>query len=1358
MPAMLLAGRTAAAQTCSSAPVTGTITVGDGSQACDDPTTYANNVPRPQVQYSAGGWGTVTFDLDADGDWLFTGVHGDYLNSDPSPGAHCDRNLATGCITCGGGFTIKKYARNGNITGRVLVLPAASPVDGIQIQTIDDGANSPYTGTLPDGTYNFANSNCHPVTNNWGVRVLGNGDGPGTRTYHVSPTGHEDLTQAVSVTSSQASTADFALWKPGAPLVDGRPPDPPAPSPSPSPTPPPKGPCDPGKPVNLVSGNVYFDQSDGAVAGIRTTIDFVRSYNSLNRGNGLSGIFGAGWTHSYERDIRLPDGNDPYVLMLRNDNGMPAYFSDLDHDGTFEATVPYTRESWIVLQPDGSYLRQMRKGGNETYSAAGKLTTIVDAVGNTTVLTYAAGLLTTVTAPGGRSLTLAYNASHQISALAGPAGLIATYTYDGSGRLQQVQYADEAASGYTFAYDAAINALTSVTDLSGRPVEAHAYDGIGRGHTSEIGSGQEKYTLTYNPNQTVVTDALGNVTTYDFANVWGQRLITKVTGPCASCGAGGDTEQWSYDGKGRVLTHVDGNGKTTTYTYEATTGDLLTRTDPLSHTTIYTYDSQGRVLTRTDPSTAVTTYVQSPPGPTSVTETVTSTQTRTTSISYDTPGTVATVTDPRGKATHLAHNATGDLISTTDPLGHTTSFEYDGLGRRTKVTDALLDATTIVHDARGQVTRVIDAAGKSTDYAHDAGGRSVSVTDALGRITQYAYDAFGRLATVTDALGGTTQYSYDAMSDLASITDASGSATLFEYDSFRRLKKVTYPASAFETLAYDAAGRLATRTDRRGIGTTFAYDDVGRLISKNYSDSTPGVTFSYDVVGRLLAAANGTDSLAWTYNLAGEMVSETSAYNSSLVEYLYDLAGNRVSVGLNGAVAVSYAYDDDARLTSMTRGSKVFSFGYDDAHRRTSLGYPDGVATTYAYDSMSRLTTLAASRGTTPITSFGYTYDEVGNRTHKSTLGTAEDYSYDPLYRLTQVVRGSATTETYSYDGVGNRLASASAPVWTYNTQNQLVSQGVTAYTYDANGNLAQKVEPGVTWAYTWNAANQLTSVTRNGIVSPVFLYDPLGRRVKKAATASPTQFTYDGQDILIESRTSTDILMWIHGPGIDEPLASQNQAPGFTDNWKYRHLDGLGSLVTTVKSGAIISTVDYDAFGNGGTVTGYGFTGREFDPETGLLYYRARYYDPKAGRFLSEDPIGFRGGVNFYAYVLNRPTSFVDPSGLDGHTWGPISWYTNQEGMGSTEKSAESAHEAQHRADFWNGNVFTDRCEALEARGFAAEIPILEARIRELEGRKVCSPEEAAELSRLRDDLNRARNFSNPAGTYIHYYCHPNG
>jgi len=201
-------------------------------------------------------------------------------------------------------------------------------------------------------------------------------------------------------------------------------------------------------------------------------------------------------------------------------------------------------------------------------------------------------------------------------------------------------------------------------------------------------------------------------------------------------------------------------------------------------------------------------------------------------------------------------------------------------------------------------------------------------------------------------------------------------------------------------------------------------------------------------------------------------------------------------------------------------------------------------------------------------------------------------------------------------------------------------------FTYDANGNLSTKTDGASLWSYTWDAEGRLVQVARDGSTLATFGYDLFGRRVRKVAGGVTTSYTYDGADIVRESRGG-DLLRYVHGPGIDEPLAVD---AGETRS--YLHADGLGSIVaTTDASGNVTSRRQYDAWGNlevGADQPGYAFTGREWDPETGLYYYRARYYDPKIGRFISEDPIGFRGGVNFYAYVGNRPTNAVDPFGLD--------------------------------------------------------------------------------------------------------------
>ena len=206
----------------------------------------------------------------------------------------------------------------------------------------------------------------------------------------------------------------------------------------------------------------------------------------------------------------------------------------------------------------------------------------------------------------------------------------------------------------------------------------------------------------------------------------------------------------------------------------------------------------------------------------------------------------------------------------------------------------------------------------------------------------------------------------------------------------------------------------------------------------------PTVTYTYGAQGRLLTAANGTDTLTWTYDLAGQLLSEASAKNCSTVAYTYDLAGNRLSVGLDGTTFVTYAYDDTSRLIAITRGTSSFDFGYDNANRRSSMTYPNGINTSYDYDDLNRLTRLKADLGAAAITDFHYVYDTAGNRTRKQQLDFTEDYSYDPLHRLTDVARTGGLT------GIGTTAMTRRQPhhhqindsvlTSAFNEKNQLTS------------------------------------------------------------------------------------------------------------------------------------------------------------------------------------------------------------------------------------------------------------------------------------------------------------------------------
>jgi RHS repeat-associated protein len=262
------------------------------------------------------------------------------------------------------------------------------------------------------------------------------------------------------------------------------------------------------------------------------------------------------------------------------------------------------------------------------------------------------------------------------------------------------------------------------------------------------------------------------------------------------------------------------------------------------------------------------------------------------------------------------------------------------------------------------------------------------------------------------------------------------------------------------------------------------------------------------------------------------------------------------------------------------------------------------------------------------------------------------NYTYDPIYQLQTAKQGTATKESYTDDLVGNRLSSLGVSPYTYNSSNELTSIPGTAYNYDNNGSLTSKSDGT---AYSWDFENRLTQVTLPGSGGTVnFKYDPFGRRVQKAflhsATTTTTNYVYDGPNAIEEVDANGAVLArYTQGLGIDEPLAELRAS-----TTSYYDADGLRSITSLSNAaGALANTYTYDAFGRltastGSTANPFQYTARDYDGETGLRYYRARYYDQNTGRFLSEDPIGIaRRSANFYTYAGNNPVILSDPLGL---------------------------------------------------------------------------------------------------------------
>jgi RHS repeat-associated protein len=1018
-------------------------------------------------------------------------------------------------------------------------------------------------------------------------------------------------------------------------------------------------------PVNLSNGNVWVEASDADFPGLGG-LQVFRTWNSLWETSSpveTVGTFGHSWRSNYDERLQTLTGG---VIRYWRGNGASWYFSYDSITATYSVQVPANEKVTLVVDPlTSTRIVSFADGSQKIFNANGYLTTIKDRNANQTALAYdGSNRLVTVTSPTARVLTFSYvGAVRTASTLADASGTIAIYTYDASSRLTKVTYADGSFNSYV--YDGA-NLLTTVTDTNSIVLEAHTYSNARKGLVSNRANNADKVTVAYtSATQTRVTDSKNNITDYTFSSIGGKDFIRAISGPgCNTCGGRGN-QTFTFDTVGNKLSAIDAATHNSISTYDAY-GNVLTRTVYLGSTPLtstFTYNARGQVLTATDPAGNVTTNTYDANGNLLTTTTPSPSSGvagSTTTFEYFTNGLLKKVIDPLNHATSMTYTAAGLVETITDAQSNVTTFEYDARGNRIAVVDAANNRTEFTYDVMNRLTRVTNPDSTFTQFAYDNRGRRTSVTDANNKVTTYAYDDADRLTSVTDAqtpTAGVTTYAYDTENNLTSITDALSRTTTFEYDARGRVTKTIFPSTLYETYNYDNLGNLLSKVDRKNQTITYGYDSLNRLTSKTLG-STGQVTFTYDTLGRLTQAQDAIGTYALSYDNLGRLTGTSTQYaflpsQTFTKSYGYDAAGNRTSFTDPQSGETSYVYDTLNRLESLTSlQSQQFTFGYDNLGRRTSLSRPNGVTTSYTYDNVSRLlSVLHKDSANAIIDGATYTVDNVGNRLSKQNhlAGVTDTYTYDPIYQLTQVVQNAVTTEFYNYDKVGNRTSSHVAASYTVNSSNQLTSDANATYTFDANGNVQTKTVGTDVTSYTWDYENQLAEVTSTSAATVSFKYDPFGRRIQKSSATGTVNYLYSGGNIVNEvDAAGAEMARYAQGPGVDEPLAMLR---GVTTS--YYEQDGLGSVTSLTDSdGAVAASYAYDSYGQitssiGSMLNSFRYTGRELDNETGLNYYRARYYDPVIGRFNREDPIKFAGGINFFVYTGNTPTTFNDPSGL---------------------------------------------------------------------------------------------------------------
>ncbi|MEM8960296.1 MAG: RHS repeat-associated core domain-containing protein [Acidobacteriota bacterium] len=940
-----------------------------------------------------------------------------------------------------------------------------------------------------------------------------------------------------------------------------------------------------------------------------------------------------------------------------------------------ETTMAYNDRGDIIALTE-SYLGESRTYNFE-YNDFGQVTRQVDPDGGETLVSYdGRGNRESITTPfpvgadaADYTTTMTYE-DNRVTSVTFPGGLTLTADYDDRGNLLEIRQGDRLVEKRTYRAD---GALLSEEDAFG----VFAYSDIdAMGRPGEI------------------TDPRGVVLSGDYdAN--GRATELSVDG--------GPPSTFSYDGRGRQLTAQYANGASATYSYGGTdqwetfdssgTGvirrvedvnDRLRGLEVRGRTdTLYSYDLSGRVRLAEGPLDRDTTY------------------------EYDPFGAVAKIIAPNTGETEFERDSMGRVLEITDALDHVTSFTYkrggspetftdardntwtfDQTPNASAVTDPLSRTTTTYLDAYGSPVRTVfaDTTERRLEYLEDVplgeeGSFVSKVIDELGRERSYGYDELGDLVSATDLAGEV--YTFIASGSESTITAPNGETVVFDADdsfySFRfgdggvtrfdlaadrQPTKKTLPSGATLDYGYDAFRRRDTVTDSAtGEVHTFGWNDANEMTSTTDVGGT--TTLDYDKLGDLTSK---------------EMP------DGSRVVYHRDVLGQVEQVELwpPGAAAavrvIDYVYDASGNLTRVVdpvAGTTVYDY-HPDIDRLERRTLPNGVITDYGYDARDRVTSMVhrAADGTV-IASYDYVRDLTGEPTRI----TREDGSYtilgyDGALRLERETRyaadGTQIDEVaYTYDTAGNRMTvddGSEVAAYAYDAGFQISavtrpSGNDESYAFDADGQLETMVRDGVTTTLDHSTAGQLLAVTRSA-ATVSYRYDALGNRVAATDPGGGRRFIVapTPQGVLEQPHMVTDdsgalVSGYVHA-GAD-PLMRFDAAGEV-----FYLTDAMGTVIgLTDGSGAVVARFDYDSFGTLRSATGtavsgpagsggdFRFHGAWLEEQTGLYHMGARDYDPATGRFLSRDPLGPRfnepESTNPYLFANANPRLFSDPTGL---------------------------------------------------------------------------------------------------------------